>query len=284
MGGFNAVIIKAALPDGRQAVVHAEAIFDDDPFKRSSELMDAYGVSVCVCDLNPNSNDAIRFMNKHPGKVFLATYSDMADNLMRWSDQLDDSDRRTEEEARIRYSVTIDRYKLMQAALHRIKNSECLFPDPAGLEQEVMDGKERKRIHLLRDWIFLHFTKTALIWEINKKTGKGRPTVMKVGIDPHFAFANMFCEAAWARKNGLSTILMPEDPAPEETAALAEIESALPGLPAQVAEAMRAADAASNKSGKKTCGGCAHFEDGRCGLRHFSVREHEDACFTFEAA
>lgn len=37
MGNFNVAILKERLPDGRQAVVHLEYIYDADPFARCSE-------------------------------------------------------------------------------------------------------------------------------------------------------------------------------------------------------------------------------------------------------
>lgn len=40
MGAFNLVIIKERLPDNRQAVVHVEAIYHEDPFARCDELVE----------------------------------------------------------------------------------------------------------------------------------------------------------------------------------------------------------------------------------------------------
>jgi len=75
MGSFNVAIIKRRLPDGRQAVVHVEAIFDDNPFARCSELMRAFGVVICVVEQLPNVNDARRFANEFKGRVYLAGYA-----------------------------------------------------------------------------------------------------------------------------------------------------------------------------------------------------------------
>ena len=98
MGNFNVVMIKERLPDGRQAVVHVEEIYAEDPFMRCSELMELYGVAVAVAEINPNYNDAKRFANRHPGKVFICnSFGNLAEGMIRWGDapKLDVSDRRT---------------------------------------------------------------------------------------------------------------------------------------------------------------------------------------------
>lgn len=69
-------------------VIHVEAIFDDNPFERCSALMDIYGVAVCVVEQLPNVNDALRFANRHQGRVFLAGYADLRDDQMVLGDQL----------------------------------------------------------------------------------------------------------------------------------------------------------------------------------------------------
>jgi hypothetical protein len=241
MGGFNAVIIKRRLPDGRQAVIHVEAVFDIDPFARCSELMRQYGVTLCVVEQLPNVNDARRFANEFRGRVFLAGYADLRDDMIVWGDDLSKSDRRTTQEDRMRYTVTLQQYKMMQAALYRIRNRHCLFPDPGDLEQDVIDRGEKRRIAILRDWVFLHFTKTALVVETDEQTRKSKAKVLKVGLDPHFAFANMLCDVAWARNHGTSTIILPENPAmgapkanPDVMREIDKIEQAMPGLPKPV--------------------------------------------------
>lgn len=210
MGGFNAVIIKERMPDGRQAVVHVEAVFDLDPFERCAQMMDQFNVAVCVVEQLPNVNDARKFANRFPGRVFLAGYADLRDDQMQWGDQLSRSDARTSEEDRSRFTVTLNQYKCMQTALYRIKDGHCLFPNPDDLEQEVIENGRRKKIVITRDWVFFHFTKTALVVEQKEDERKHRAKVVKIGIDPHFSYANMLCDVAWARAHGTSTFLLPD--------------------------------------------------------------------------
>jgi len=252
MGAFNVVIIKERLPDGRQAVVHCEEVYDSDPFLRCSELMDLYGVRVCVVEQLPNFNDAMRFANRHPGRVFLANgYGDLAEDVVRWGDapKLDASDRRTDEDERTRYTVRIDQYKAMSLSLARLVKTQCLFPDPQALVQEVRVRESRELRPILKDIFFVHFTRTALVTErINEGERKLRRRVEKVGIDPHASFANMLCDVAWSRAHGTGSILLPNlDPRTER---LAQI---LPGAPQTVVAWLEALPPGI------ICGRCLHY-------------------------
>lgn len=252
MGGFNAVIIKKRLPDGRQAVVHVEAVFDLDPFVRCSELMRQYGVVVCVVEQLPNVNDARKFANRHKGKVFLAGYAKLRDDSMLWGDTLSRSDQKTDEDDRTRYTVSLNQYKCMQTSLYRVRDKMCLFPDPGALEQNVLDAGVTKRIPILREWVFTHFTKTALVVDDDAEVRKPVGRVQKVGIDPHFSFANMLCDVAWARSYGTSTFYFPE--APKESPMQETIRDSLPGVPGHVIRLVE------DRVQGQTCGGCESFD------------------------
>lgn len=278
MGSFNCVTIKKRLPDGRQAQVHIEAVFNDDPFARCSELMDIFRIAVCVVEQLPNVNDARRFANRHPGRVFLAGYADLRDDMMTWGDDLSKSDRRTSEEDRSRWTVTLNQYKCMQTAMFRIRDGHCLFPDPNALEQDVLDGGMRKRIPILRDWVFYHFTKTALIVEPIKKDGderKMRAKVVKVGIDPHFSYANMLCDVAWARSHGTATFILPDAPGPSAQVKKAE-DLGMHGLPTHVAAMIELPPG-------EVCGRCSAFdaEAGMCRERELQVSARDAGCVLF---
>ena len=277
MGGFNAVIIKKRLPDARQGVVHVEAVFDINPFKRCAELMEQYRIALCVVEQLPNVNDARRFSNQFPGRVYLTTaYQDLGADYFKWGDQLDRSDRKTEAEERTRYTVTVNQYKTMQAALYRIRDRMCLFPDPAALEQDVMDDGEPKRVHLLQDWVFMHFTKTALVVEVDDETRKLKPKVKKVGLDPHFSYANMLCDVAWARTNGMSSMMIPTEATATASTRAKAVERAMPGLPQHVV-------AMISDVPEGTCGRCKSFAAGQCTERGFSVGATDPACVLYSA-
>ena len=273
MGSFNCVIIKTRHPDGRQAVVHIEAVYDHDPFARCDVLMKQYDVAMCVVEQLPNANDARRFANRWRGRVFLADYAgDYKADMIVWGDQVSRSDRKTAEEDRSRYQVRLQQYKAMQSSLHRIKELGCVFPDPAGLEAEWRVGVERKTVLLLRDAVYVHFTRTALVVEEDDDTRNRRAKVVKLGMDPHWSFANMLCDVAWSRAHGTGVLIVADSKADH---AADELAMRNPGLPVQVVEMVRAGSA------PETCGACTNCRAGACEERGFTVGLADPACDFF---
>ena len=285
MGGFHAVIIKKRLSDGRQAVIHAEAIFSDDPWEKSGKLMNQYGVAVCVLEHLPNWDNAKAFANKFPGRVFIVT--SYGEDQILWADTVSRSDRKTGDEERSRYTCSINQYKAMQTSLFRVKNQVCLFPKPEEKEQDVIDKGERKRIVLLRDWVFMHFTKTALIVETaddraktaaakqRSKARDSRAYVAKLGVDPHFSYANMLCDVAWARSHGTSTFWFPEKS--EQEKVMDKVQKNMPGLPPNIVQQMERPPAGD------VCGVCEAFDKdaSRCKERDLRVKADDPGCMFF---
>lgn len=286
MGGYNVAIIGKRLPTGHMAIVHVEEILvkptpenpEASPFDRCDELMGMFGIAVCVVETLPNYNDAKRFANRHPGKVFLAGYADMKEDMLRWGDtpRLGNTDRRTDEEDRDRYTVVLDQYKCMQVAMARIQNKITVFADPAGLVQEVYDKGtkgEIVRMPLLKDRVFVHFTRTALIAEKDEEQKKYRRKVVKVGIDPHFSYAYMLMNVAWARAHGTTMFLFGDA---GETKEVAEMGGAKVTSP--VIGAIQEERAAIAQMG--TCGSCVSFneEEGTCVERSLRVKPDDVAC------
>lgn len=278
MGQFNVVVIKERLPDGRQATIHVEEIYSDDPFARCSVLMKQYGVAVCVVEINPNYNDAKRFANRHRGRVFICdSFGSLKEDMVQWGDapRLDTSDRRTSEDERDRYTLRMDQYKCMQVSMARFTADPpmCLFPDPQGLIQEVTEKGTTQAVPVLPR-AFHHFTKTALVAEKNEETNQYKRSVKKIGIDPHFSYANMLCDVAWARSHGTSTFMIPEEPV--KTPKQQKIEQAMPGLPDAVV-------AMVDDLPDGVCGRCSAYdsETGMCVERRFTVQAKDPGCPIF---
>lgn len=281
MGQFNVVVIKERLPDGRQAVIHVEMIYSDDPFARCSELMLSHGVQCCVVENNPNYNDAKRFANRHRGKVFICdSYGTMKEGMIQWGDapKLDVSERRTDEAERDRYTLRMDQYKCMQVAMARFtaKDPLCLFPDPQGLAQTVQTpaGEEVKAVLPIA---FHHFTKTALVAEKDDETNQFRRSVKKIGIDPHFSYANMLCDVAWSRAHGTATFIFPEGKPSEQEKADLAAKRDMPGLPTNVVTMMEVLPAG------EVCGKCVSFDkdSGVCLERRMVVKAKDPGCPLF---
>ena len=276
MGQFNVVVIKERLPDGRQAVVHVEEIYSEDPFARCSELMHAFGVAVCVVEINPNYNDAKRFAGRHKGRVFICdSFGTLKEDMIIWGDapKLGVSDRRTTDEDRDRYTLRMDQYKCMQVAMARFTAAAplCLFPDPQGLVQDIKEhGKTQQAAVLPR--AFHHFTKTALVAEKDDETNQYKRSVKKVGIDPHFSYANMLCDVAWARSHGTASFIIPGQEPVEMTPADKLREMGAPPVLTNLF--------ASLPTEGEVCGRCTAFdpETGRCSERHMRVRPTDAGC------
>lgn len=275
MGSFNAIIIKERLPDGRQAVVHVEAVFNDDPFERTAELMSLYGVQCCVVEQLPNVNDARRFANRFPGRVYLAGYHDLKDDFMKWGDDLTKSDRHTEESERTRRTVTLNQYKCMQVTLHRVRDGTCLFPDPDQMIVDVIENGHPLRMPILSDWVFMHLTKTALVVEQKDDERKPRARVMKIGIDPHFSFAMMLCDVAWARNYGTGSFILPTGDTDRAERMAEAAARGMPGLPTDVVRMFHMAPPAGD-----VCGRCTAFNSTtrQCAERGFLVLPTDPAC------
>lgn len=281
MGAFNVVIIKERLADGRQAVIHLEYIYDSDPFQRCDSLMALYGTQCCIVETLPNYNDAKRFAGRHRGKVFLANYADIKDEMLRWGDapRLDTSERRTSEAERDRFTVTLDQYKCMQVSMARFQKRMCLFPDPAGIVQEILDKGVRRMSQICKELAFLHFTKTALVAEKDDEQKKYKRKVVKVGIDPHTSYANMLCDVAWARAYGTSQFILPTGAA-EPNKKQEAVQKSMPGLPAQVVQMIQELPAG------EVCGRCTAFnaQTGQCAERLLIVSAKDPGCILFVPA
>jgi hypothetical protein len=278
MGFFNVVLIAKRLPTGHMGIIHAEEIYGDDPFARCDELMEQYRMAVCVVETLPNYNDAKRFAQRHPGVVFLAGYADIKDEMLRWGDapRMDASERRTSEDERDRFTVTLDQYKCMQVSMARIQKRMCLFPDPLALVQDIHEKGQVVPMPILKDRVFWHFTKTALVAIQDDEQKKFRRKVIKIGTDPHFSYAYMLLNVAWSRAHGTSTFLLPEDSA--MTDRQESIKEAMPGLPEQVLGLVDELPAGT------ICGRCSAFdvETSRCSERHLIVRPIDPGCAFFD--
>jgi hypothetical protein len=225
-----------------------------------------------VVEQLPNVNSARAFANRHNkngARVYLAGYANLRDDMMIWGDDMTKSDQRTAADARSRHTVTLQQYKAMQATLHRIRDGGCLFPDPQGLAQNIQEGPETKKVLILQDWVFDHYTKTALIVTQDEKERKPVGKVVKIGLDPHFSFATMLCDVAWARNHGAGTMILPDANAPKTTMQ-EKVEKAMPGLPSAVLAMMDTPDG--------TCGRCSAFEAGNCTARGLVVQPKDPGC------
>lgn len=282
MGNFNVVVIKERLPTGHQAVVHVEEIYSSDPFARCDELMESFGIACCVVEINPNYNDAKKFAHRHKGKVFICdSFGKVNEGMIVWKDQgkLSRSDVRLDDEAQDRYTLKMDQYKCMQVSMNRFTGEQpaCLLPDPQGLVQEVIDKGVRQTAAVLPR-MFTHLTKTALVAEKDEETNAFKRSVKKIGIDPHFSYANMLCDVAWSRAFGTSTFIMPDA---QQSREVSYLQPEQIGIPAELTLAMEEIQSAPARG--DVCGRCLNYnpDTGMCAEIYMRVKETDPGCAGF---
>jgi hypothetical protein len=290
MANFNVVWIKKRLPSGLQQVVHVEEVYSLDPFARCAELMTLYGVKYCVIEINPNYNEAKAVALEFKGRVFLCnSFGAVEDGMLQWGDQgtLSASDRRTDEEARDRYTVRIDQPKCMQWAMSRFLKTECLMPDPQGLSQEVIDKNVRHTAAVLPR-AFTHFTKTAISIEKDEDGGTNpyKRFVRKIGIDPHHSYANMLCDIAMARHYGDAFFIFDDaGEAGEGDGSKSPSEVVAGGLPPPIAALIEEV-----RTRRDVCAACQAYPrpvdgeippSGICAIRKFITLSDQPRCEVF---
>ncbi|EJG5414253.1 phage terminase large subunit family protein [Salmonella enterica] len=283
MGNFNVVVIKERLPSGHQAIIHVEEIYSTDPFARCDELMIAYGVACCVVEINPNYNDAKKFSQRHHGKVFICnSFGSIKDDMIVWNDQgkLSRSDVRLDDEAQDRFTLKMDQFKCMQVSMARFTGAKptCLLPDPQGLIQEVLEKGIRQNMAVLPR-MFNHLMKTALVAEKDEETNEFKRSVKKIGIDPHFSYANMLCDVAWSRAFGTSSFIMPDMAAP----VLEALDPSNLSIPPSLTSALEELQAARYRGDR--CGRCINFnpETGHCYEVCMQVGKDDLGCVMFNS-
>lgn len=297
MGSFIVAVVLERLTTGHTAVIHLEYIYtaptpaqpNISPWDRCDELMLQYGVQVCCVETLPNYDSAKSFARRHHGKVFLAGYAQMNDEMLRWGDaqRIDGSERKTDRDARDRYTVTLDQYKVMSWALAKMTKRLVLFPDPMGLVQEILDKGMRRMSPVCKELAFLHFTKVALIAEQDEEQKKFIRKVVKVGIDPHTAYAYYLGCTAMARAYGTGQFILPQGPPDHEEKRAEAAKREMPGLPSGVTQMiLSGAEKRAAVAGGEVCGNCEAFEaaTGRCKARNFTVTAQMPGCDIFVAA
>ena len=218
MGGFNVVVIREWGPTSdsglrKSRLVHLEWIEALDPWERCSELMKIYDVSVCVPDAGPNYNDAMKFAQKHRGKVFLGDYTWDASggkDICVWGDRPKDPNQKADKDVKSKYRVRISRYHAIEWNLmryvHRLKEQ----PPEGGIIAHITDLRGKKQLAQICKLLWLHLQKVARRKvEMFEKDGTDRVSQGKykmifenIGLDPHFLHADLYCEVALSRIKG----------------------------------------------------------------------------------
>jgi hypothetical protein len=140
------------------------------------------------------------------------------------------------------------------------------MPDARGLIQRNVRTETGIRDLAVCDEMFReHMKHVALVTELVEGTLKLRPVVKKLGPkDPHYAFANMLCDVAYARDWGTQQILGDvvdrpkpgEAPPPAASSYGDQLKKQLPGAITDGLPKMPGSDGPR----RLTCNDCAWFE------------------------
>ncbi|MFA5801191.1 MAG: phage terminase large subunit family protein [Thermoleophilia bacterium] len=219
MGGFNCVVIKQQAPNGKYRTVHLEVIHGDDPWERQAYLMEEYQVDLAVVDSNPNYNESHRFCKAFPNRVWLAEYTDEKGPLVRWMDKKRQREDQNKAKAlNWRWTVRISRTRALQWSLGRWALRQNETPDPDALLQslprdngQVVLTSRLKRgtfspSRICREVYWVHQQRVAFRKEFlddDAELGVLKKVVADhVGLDPHFAHADLYANVALARIGG----------------------------------------------------------------------------------
>lgn len=218
--GYNVHVVKEIQPNGRRVLRHLEYSYDKTPFNRTAELMREYDADVVVVDAEPNFNDATAFCHQFRGRAWMAYYSTIgADDqaMVVWHDRIQKGEVPSSKEARMPWHCTIDRVKGMEWSLLQFAARRNAIPNPQGLtqemrprdllnpaEQDITSGRMVVTA-ICADVYMKHMQRVAKERVASEaKSGselvaRAKYSFVHIGIDPHFAHANLYADIAGVR-------------------------------------------------------------------------------------
>lgn len=214
-GGGYLMAVIADTKDSKKRLRHVEIIEQHNPdykdangklqspFVRLGQLMDEYGVRVCVIDAMPNVNDALQFAQRYPGRVFLAYYQKDAKELVQWGDRkkYKETVRKAGPLLKFKYLCVLSRFSSLDFSLGEWAAGNVVCPDPERLRQMAFDEKTSQLIpEAPARRLFNHLVRLIKRFhETNDETGDGRWEWVYTGGDPHLTHAWNYCNVGLER-------------------------------------------------------------------------------------
>lgn len=217
-GAYNMVVIADIAPDGtRKRIRHVEIIeqlnpqyYEDgnpvSPFNRLYKLMDEFNVGICVIDMMPNYNEALKFAQAFPGRVFLAYYKRDGKEVVQWGDRgkYKENVRKAGPLLKFKYQCAIGRFPSLSFALGEWAEGNVQIPPLDGIRQIARSEEHDSRGQLIPESparrLFSHLPRLIKRWtEVDAETGSGRWEWVYAGGDPHLAHAWNYCNIALER-------------------------------------------------------------------------------------
>lgn len=216
--GYNVCVLKALAPNGKHQVIHVEIAHSPEhlgQWKETARLMRRYRVQVCVVDSQPEYSAALSFAKRFPGRVWIANYVEHEGaDLVAWGDRPKEPATAKGGVDSTKYKVVIHRTRGLQRSADRWVNGWNEIPPPDALLQEIplKDGRAmltpelrmgRMAPYPLARLYMEHQTKIVLERHYPtaeaQREGRYVMRAVHVGIDPHFAHANLYCDVALGR-------------------------------------------------------------------------------------
>lgn len=218
-GGMYNMAVIADLDDDKhkKRIRHVEIIEQHNPdyykngkqvspFERLYEMMDEFNVKICVVDLMPNYNEALKFAQAFPGRVYLAHYQREGKEVVKWKDRtkVDESIRKAGPLLKFKYQASMGRFPSLSYALGEWAEGNVQIPPLDGIRQmarsEDKDHKNQLRPESPARRLFAHLPRLVKYWhEIDAQFGRGRWEWRYAGGDPHLAHAWNYCNVALER-------------------------------------------------------------------------------------
>ena len=109
------IVIYGKEKTGEARLLHVEVT---DTFDRLPQLMDDYGVAICLIDAMPNKHSARKFALMYPAKAWLVYYNESQKEFIRWKK---DTEKRE-------YRVVVNKMESLDRMASRFVNHQVILP------------------------------------------------------------------------------------------------------------------------------------------------------------
>lgn len=217
-GAYNMVVIADINPDGtRKRIRHVEIIEQHNPdyyengkqvspFKRLYKMMEEFNVGICVVDMMPNYNEALKFAQAFPGRVYLAYYQTNGREVVQWADRgrAKETVRKAGPLLKFKYQCAMGRFPSLSFSLGEWSEGNVEIPPLDNIRQmaisEEMNSRGRLKPESPARRLFSHLPRLIKRWEeTDADSGTGRWVWVYAGGDPHLAHAWNYCNIALER-------------------------------------------------------------------------------------
>jgi len=218
--GYLVAVLKQRTQSGHYATVHLEVVHRNqgagDPWERLAEMMIRFRVRYCVIDSQPEWDHARKFATAFRGRVWLCQYveSGPGASMVAWGDV--QKKKREKGDAKFPFVVNVARTTGFQWSLGMWKQGLKCWPKPDELLQNLpvqkgqpvlaanLSGGAWQPVRIAVDLYALHLQRVAILrsnlsTDPEGRTGRFTLRAEHIGLDPHFAHADLYADVALSR-------------------------------------------------------------------------------------